>query len=48
MRQIPDYFIRLANLRAEVRQYEVRRRQQDSNDGSKVEVFSKDSKEERE
>jgi hypothetical protein len=48
MQRIPDYFIRLAKLRAEVRQYEVRRRQQDSNDGSNVEVFSEDSKEERE
>ena len=48
MQQIPDYFIRLAKLRAEVGQYEVRQRQQDSNDGSNVEVFSEDSMEERE
>jgi hypothetical protein len=48
MRQIPDYFIRLENLRAQVRQHEMRRRPQDSNDGSNAEFFPDDPKEQRE
>lgn len=47
MQQIPDYFVRLAKLRAEVRQYEARRRQPDTNDSGDVEAFLDDSTEQR-